>query len=262
MKITIIFISILILLNPPVAAAQHVPGIDSLILQGKQQLHQALNNWQKSDLLAARAFFERLAPDTTYPWLIHYYLGLADYRIVSFYFSQQQQDQAEKYIEDGIEHLKTCIQLKPEFAEAYSLLSAVYGNKIATNPMLGMSLGPQSGIMMAKALKLAPENPRSQLIAGWSAYFTPKMWGGGKDKAKKYFQQAIACFDSFRVVSPILPDWGHEEAYAWLGLLNMEQEKLEQAKINFNKALQLNPGYGWIKRILLPELQKKMTAKN
>ena len=215
MKKLIIFWSIILLL-PVVTQAQTEASIDSFIIKGKQQLHQALNTWTEPSLLAARAFFERLQTDSTYPWLIHYYIALADYRLVSFYFSQQHQENAKKFIDDGIEHSLTCLNLKADFAEANSLLSSLYGNKIGADPMLGMTLGPKSGTMMAKAMKLEPHNPRTQLISGWSAYFTPKMWGGGKDKARKHFQQAIAYYDSFKVEDPLLPDLGHEEAYAWL----------------------------------------------
>ena len=260
MKKIIILISLLILL-PVVMPAQTDVSIDSLIIMGKQHLQKALNNWKEPDLFLARAFFERIQPDSSHSWLIHYYLGLADYRIVSFYFSQQQLDQAKKYIEDGIQHLESAIRLRADFAEAYSLLSSLYGNKIATDPMLGMTLGPKSGTVLAKALKLAPQNPRTQLISGWSAYFTPKMWGGGKDKAKKYFQQAIVYYDSFKVDSSVLPDWGHEEAYAWLGLANMEDGEFDRAKINFDKSLEINPEYSWVTYVLLPDLKKKIAVE-
>jgi tetratricopeptide (TPR) repeat protein len=249
------------ILIPVILSAQSEALIDSFIVKGKQQLHHALNTWKEQDLLSARAFFERLQTDPTYSWLIHYYIALADYRIVSFYFSQQNQEQAKKYIDDGIEHLQSCLEMKDDFAEAYSLLSSLYGNKIGTDPQLGMTLGPKSGVMMAKAMKLEPQNPRTQLIAAWSAYFTPKMWGGGKDKAKEHYEQAIAFFDSFKVTDPLLPDWGHDEAYAWLGMAQMEAEEFEAAKTNFNKALEINPEYGWVKYVLLQDLQKKMAAE-
>ena len=250
-----------VILIPVILSAQSEALIDSFIVKGKQQLHHALNTWKEQDLLSARAFFERLQTAPTYSWLIHYYIALADYRIVSFYFSQQNQEQAKKYIDDGIEHLQSCLEMKDDFAEAYSLLSSLYGNKIGTDPQLGMTLGPKSGVMMAKAMKLEPQNPRTQLIAAWSAYFTPKMWGGGKDKAKEHYEQAIAFFDSFKVTDPLLPDWGHDEAYAWLGMAQMEAEEFEAAKTNFNKALEINPEYGWVKYVLLQDLQKKMAAE-
>jgi tetratricopeptide (TPR) repeat protein len=88
------------------------------------------------------------------------------------------------------------------------------------------------------------------------------MFGGGKDKAKKYFEQAIARYDSFKVADPELPDWGYEEAYAWLGLTNIEFEEFEQAQTNYDKALEINPEYAWVQFHLIPKLKQKMAENS
>lgn len=255
------FVIILILfLSPFISIAQTDINIDSLIIQGKQQLQQATNKWTVEDLLQVRAYFERLLMDGSKSWLVRYYIGLVDYRLVSYYFSKQDKEKSKQYIEDGIDQLQQCIESNEGFAEAHSLLSSLYGNKIAISPFSAMILGPKSGKEMGKAMELEPKNPRNHLIAGLSAYFTPKMFGGGKEKAKNYFEQTIAYFDSFKVIDPIMPDWGHDEAYAWLGVAQVEDEQFESAGNNFNRALEINPEYGWVKYVLLPDLQKKMMA--
>ena len=249
--------SLLVLLIPMLTYSQSSSNLDSLIIQGKKQLQQALNKWSEMDLLKTRAYFERLLLNQPESWLVHYYFAFADSRLVSFYFSKQNMDKAVKFIDEGIEHLSSVVEANKEFADAHSLLSSLYGNKIATNPILGMTLGPKSAIEMGKAMSLQPTNPRNYLIAGWSAFFTPKMFGGGKKKAQNNFEQAVAYLDSFKVKSPVLPDWGKEEAYAWLGLVNSEFEEFTAAELNFNKALEINPEYGWVSHVLLPELKKK-----
>lgn len=260
MKSTITLI-LFLLLTPFLSFSQTEINIDSLIIQGKQQLRQATDKWTEADLLQARAFFERLLPDPSKAWLVRYYIGLADYRLVSFYFSKQNNETAQKFIEDGIDQLQQCIESRANFAEAHSLLSSLYGNKIAVSPFSAMTLRSKSDKAIGKAKELEPNNPRNFLIAGWSAYFTPKIFGGSREKAKKYFEQAIACFDSFKVTDPLLPDWGHDEAYVWLGMAHMKDEEFEAAKTNFNKALAINPDCGWVKHNLLPSLQKKMTPE-
>lgn len=254
-------ITLLLFLTPVISIAQTETNIDSLIIQGKQQLQQATNKWTDVDLLRTRAYFERLLMDGSKSWLVRYYIGMADYRLVSYYFSKQEKDQAKQFIDDGIDHLQQCIESSKEFVEAHSLLSSMYGNKIAVSPFSAMTLGSKSSKEMGKAMELDPQNPRNYLIAGWSAYFTPKLFGGGKEKAKNYFEQAIAHFDSFEVTNPILPGWGHDEAYAWLGMAQMEAEEFEAAKMNFDQALKINPEYGWVKYVLLPQLNTKMAKK-
>lgn len=245
---------VLILINHPVKAGVNM---DSLIITGKNQLRQAANTWNENGLIVSRSFFERCMSDQTYPWLIHYYIALADYRLVSYHLSEQDKEKALQYIDDGIEHLKKSIEIRNDFAEAYSLLSSFYGNKIGVKPMLGMTLGPKSGHEMSKAMNLEPKNPRNHLIAGQSAYFTPKLFGGGKEKAKKYFKQAIAYFDSLHTENLIYPDWGHEEAYVWLGIYYRDNENKETALKHFKKALEINPDYNWVKYVLIPEIEKK-----
>ena len=259
-KVSILLI--LFFLFPLIAIAQSEANIDSLIIIGKHQLHQAVHKWTDTALLGARAYFERLLTDHSKTWLVHYYIGLADYRLASYFFATNNTDQAKQYIDDGIEHLKKCLDAKEKFADAHSLLSSLYGNKIGMNPFLGMTLGPKSGKEMGKAMSIQSNNPRNHLLAGWGAYYTPKMFGGGKDKAENYFQQAIASYETFQVSDPILPDWGHEEAYAWLGIINTENEQYNQARQNFKQALQIFPEYGWVKHVLLPNLDKKISSNN
>ncbi|MDZ7402174.1 MAG: tetratricopeptide repeat protein [candidate division KSB1 bacterium] len=254
-------ITLFLFIAPFISIAQTDITIDSLIIQGKQQLKQAENTWEEADLLQARAYFERLLSEpSSKAWLVRYYIGLADYRLTSFHFSKQNQNQAKPFIDDGIDQLLQCIEAKPDFAEAHSLLSSMYGNKIAVSPFSAMTLGPKAGKEMDKAMALEPHNPRNYLIQAWSAYYTPKMFGGSKEKAKKHFEQAIACFDSFKVADPLLPNWGHEEAYAWLGVVQVKDGEFESAKANFEKALEINPEYAWVNYVLLPDLQKKMMA--
>jgi len=245
----------MILILGPLAYAQS--SVDSLIIQGKGQIQSAVDGWDLQGMQAARGFFERLANDPTYPWLAHYYIRYVDMRIVTYYFSKEEKAKALEYVNDGIKHLKRSIELKGNFAESYSLLSSLYGNKIGIKPLLGMILGPKSGAAQKKAFELDPQNPRSHLIAGEGAYYTPKLFGGGKGKALKYLHQAAEYFATYQPEGKIYPSWGYEEAYAYLGLIQMDKGNFEQARENFQKALEINPNYGWVKFYLMKELEKK-----
>ena len=111
----IIIIYLLVSILPLSLMAQTAARIDSFIIKGKQQLYYARNTWKEHDLFMARAYFERLVNNPNYSWLIHYYIALADHRLVSFYFSKEDKDNAKKFIDDGIEHLKSCIEKKNDF---------------------------------------------------------------------------------------------------------------------------------------------------
>ncbi len=243
-------ILILMIITTPLAAQ----SIDSLIIQGKTQLQQAVNAWQEPDLLQARAHFERLLTSAERNELVRYYIALADLRLTIYYIGVKNNDKAKQLVDEGIDYIKQTIELNADFADGHSLLSSLYGNKIGLNPIMGMVLGPKSGKAMERAMEIDAKNPRNHLIAGQSAFYTPKMFGGGKEKAKTSFERAIELYDSVKIADPLAPDWGYEEAYAWLGIYYKEQKNKARATELFKQALMINPEFGWVRNILLPSV--------
>jgi len=266
MKQFILIVAIL-LSGFELAYNQQITPIDSMILRGKDQLFQTENLWDLNQLIAARSYFERLLEDPSYGWLAHYYLGLADSRIVGFCFSRDVKKNetykklAHQYVDDGIDHVEKCIEMKSDFGEAHALLSSLIGNKIGLSPLKGMFLGPKSGMSQNKSFKLSPRNPRIHLIAGRNAFYTPKLFGGGLQNALKHLTRSVALYDSFEVENPIYPTWGHAEAYAFLGLVQTKMKQYQHAEKNYFKALEINPYYGWVRHVLLPDLEKRVAAK-
>ncbi len=246
-----------LLISAGFASGQEAALNDSLILQGKAMIQSAVNTWNLEQMMAARAHFERLLGRFDEPWLVRYYVALVDFRIYLFHFSQENKDEARRYVDDGIAQLEAVIESKPDFEEGYALFSSLLGNKIALNPMLGMTLGMRSGGMMGKASSLAPENPRVALIAGESAYYTPKLFGGGRDKALEHIRKAIGLFETFRPERPVDPDWGYDEAYAYLGMIQMDEGQFDAAQASFEKGMEINPDNGWIRNDLMGQLAEK-----
>ena len=224
---------------------------DSLIVSGKQMLESAND---LDSMYAARATFERALADTGLVAWGHYYIALADYRIAGL-LEGESKDPSE-HLNAAVEHLKKATEIDPQAAEAYSLLSSVYGWQIGLSPMKSMLLGPRVGKAAQKAKQLAPDNPRVVLSAAISDFNTPEMFGGNKEKGLQGFQRAAELFAQEEPTDPIQPVWGHREAYAWLGIAYQNQGELESARAAFEKALEIDPDFGWVKDWLLPELEK------
>ena len=224
---------------------------DSLIVSGKQMLESAND---LDSMYAARATFERALADTGLVAWGHYYIALADYRIAGL-LEGESKDPSE-HLNAAVEHLKKATEIDPEAAEAYSLLSSVYGWQIGLSPMKSMLLGPRVGKASRKAQQLAPDNPRVVLSAAISDFNTPEMFGGSKEKGLQGLKRAAELFAQEEPTDPIQPVWGHREAYAWLGIAYQNQGELESARAAFEKALEIDPDFGWVKYWLLPELEK------
>ena len=227
---------------------------DSLIVSGKQMLQAGENAGDLDAMYAARATFERALADTGLSAWGHYYIALTDYRIAGL-LEGESKDPSE-HLNAAVDHLKKATEIDPQAAEAYSLLSSVYGWQIGLSPMKSMLLGPKSGKAIQKAKQLAPDNPRVVLSAAISDFNTPEMFGGSKEKGLQGLQRAAELFAQEEPTDPIQPVWGHREAYAWLGIAYQGQGEQESARAAFEKALEIDPDFGWVKDWLLPELEK------
>ena len=227
---------------------------DSLIVSGRQMLQAGENANDLDAMYAARATFERALADTGLSAWGHYYIALTDYRIAGL-LEGESKDPSE-HLNAAVEHLKKATEIDPQAAEAYALLSSVYGWQIGLSPMKSMLLGPKSGKAIQKAKQLAPDNPRVVLSAAIRDFNTPEMFGGSKEKGLQGLQRAAELFAQEEPTDPIQPVWGHREAYAWIGIAYQGRGELESARVAFEKALEIDPDFGWVKYWLLPELEK------
>ena len=249
--------------QPAVASDEPAQPAADLLTSGKNILQQGVSEGNLDALYTARATFERTLTDKNLSAWSHYYIALTDYRIANYLLAQgkKNKDQASKHLKEAAEHLEgatrediTREDAKVVAAEIYALLSSVYGRQISLSGIKGMFLGPKSGNLLKKAEQLAPDNPRVVLSAAISAFNTPKMWGGSKERAIEGFQRAAELFAQEKPTDPIHPVWGHSEAYTWLGIAYMDRDEEDSARVAFEKALEIDPDNGWVKYELLPKV--------
>ncbi|MFQ5630434.1 MAG: hypothetical protein ACE5I1_16810 [bacterium] len=228
-----------------VAIASPADDFDKLIIKGKQLIAEGVDKWDEKTMLEARSLFERLLQNKEMKWLAHYYIGYSDYRLAIYYQAQNKQELLVKYLDDGIEHLNASIEGNEEFADAYGLLSSLLGQKIGTDPSLGMSLGMQAATTMSDALEYGKDNPRVAMFSAVSAFYTPKQWGGSKERATNEIARSIKLYQKENLDDKGLPDWGHSEALAWQARFYLAAEKLDMAKQSLEQALKIDPKSGF-----------------
>ena len=182
--------------------------------------------------------------------LLNHYAGYALYRLAG---PTMETDMAGALalLADSESFLEKSIEVQP-IAESHALLSSVLGMQIV-NGVSAMTLGMKSGVQLSRAKALDARNPRVRLLEGISAFHTPKMFGGGIEAATRHFLAAIELFAE-DAPKPPLPAWGLAEAYAWLGQAYAEMGKVEEAREAYERALELEPEYGWVRDVLLPGL--------
>ncbi|GAA6153688.1 tetratricopeptide repeat protein [Pseudoteredinibacter isoporae] len=180
------------------------------------------------------------SPDT-------YDSALAHYRLAISYNLKADNDAAEDALDTAMESMEALTESEPNNAEAWALLSHIYGTKIGFNPMKGMYYGPKAGKSLAKAKALAPENPRVNLVSGVSDYFSPAVFGGSKTSAIKSLSTAIHQYTSDQSSGY---HWGLAEAYVWRGLAQMELGESGKALNDWRSAVAIEPDYHWANSLI------------
>lgn len=241
---------------PATARAQQLTGTAKWADSASREIEAANASGDLNRLAGAAAMIDRVLTVTPNDPLLLYYRAFALYRSATLYTGQKKNDEAKRALDEA-DRLLDQATAKAPTADALALLSSVMGLQIglSNNPLAGMTLGPKSANILDRAKELEPRNPRVWLISGMSAMFTPKMFGGGTDKAEQDLRKAITLFDADRAVAPN-PAWGRADAYIWLGQALQKEEKPADAKAAYEKALEIQPDNQWVRRVLLPSLDK------
>ena len=182
--------------------------------------------------------------------LLNHYAGYALYRLATRIL-EGNPARARGMLEEAESFLERSMEIEP-IAESHALLASALGMRI-DGPVSAMTLGRRSTVALTEAKLLGPRNPRVKLLEGLSVFHAPRMFGGGPNRALRHFLAAVDLFAD-DAPEPPLPAWGHAEAWAWIGQAHAAMGRMEEARGAYERALELEPGYMWVREVLLPGL--------
>jgi tetratricopeptide (TPR) repeat protein len=257
MNIKVFFIILFLMAAVSLNNAQPV---DALIDEGKKSLYKADVEFDLTSYIKARGMFERALASDKENYLANYFLAYTDYKVAVYYMQKKDKQQIVNYVDSATKNLKSLINDDESDAEAISLLGTVYGIQVSMDPSLGPSKGSQNVALTLEALEISPDNPRVLLQKGISKYNTPEFFGGSEEEAMDYFKKSISIFENKDESDGII-NWGYLDALAWLGKTYSQLGDYEAAISTYNKALQIEPEFSWVKNSLLPAVQEKLTSQ-
>ncbi len=164
--------------------------------------------------------------------------------------AEKNETQFNIYLDASIDNLEELIEHDDDWAEVKAILSSVYGLQMGYSPWKGMYLGSKSGGLIEAALRKKPESPMVNKLYAGSKLFTPEMFGGDVNEAIKHYKKALALYEQDS--ASIKNNWLYLDTMAFLGMAYEKAEKPENAVVIYQKALEVEPDFGWIKNILLP----------
>lgn len=187
-----------------------VTGITTAQASFEKGMTKAFELWKTDKWDEAENMFERIAKAESEQWLPNYYIAqmnsLKSWNVKDATVLKAQLDKAQ-------EHLDIAMTKSEDNAELLIMQAQIFTNWVAYDgATYGMKYAAKITELYAKALELAPKNPRAAFCkADWdmgsARYF-------GKDTAPycKDIEASIELFDTFKPESDFHPNWGKERA--------------------------------------------------
>lgn len=171
------------------------------------------------ELAQLAGMFQRIANAEKDKWLPGYY---AAYCYVSTtFFSKMEPDEIHKQLDLAQAEIDRILKVAPKESEIYTLQALVYQLRI-TDMTKGMKYSGMATQALKTAEGLNPNNPRVFYLTGTNTFHTPKMFGGGKEKAKPYLEKASRMFETQKPENELMPNWGKEHNDQLLSQCNEE----------------------------------------
>ncbi|MEM9836062.1 MAG: tetratricopeptide repeat protein [Bacteroidota bacterium] len=167
-------------------------------------------------------------------------------------YAKGDEDKIEVYLDEMEALLKSVLKADKENAAANGLYSAYLGMLIAKAPMKGMLYGRKAGRMARQGPSFDPNNPIAHYCHGSNLFYTPTTWGGDPEGAVTALEKAIAAFPPTADGC----DWFYLQTHALLGQAQVKTGDKDAARKTYQKALALQPDFGWVKYVLMPALDK------
>jgi len=173
-------------------------------------MQKAFALWGEKKSAEASAMFERIAAAEKTNWLPYYYVALVN---VTDAFQTQDKEKIAALLAKAQGATDNALDLSPDNAELLVMQAMIHTAWIVADPMTnGMKLSGTVNEIYAKAMKIAPDNPRvvfnkAEFEIGGARYF-------GKDIKPMCaeIERAVTLFANFKPETPFHPNWGKERA--------------------------------------------------
>jgi tetratricopeptide (TPR) repeat protein len=222
-------------------------------LQLKQAIEQHYYSydpaWIGPYLTRARVLTEMVPAQ----WYAHYFAGILCILQGNIIRAHDREAAYQAY-RQAREHLEAAHRLSPG-AETLLWMSAVYGKLASMRTLKMIYYGARSKAFMEEAYALAQDNPKFYMLAGVHMMHTPKLFGGGHQRARTFLRRALDLAPNWQETDALVVRWAlRPEIWAYLAQAAVFAGDASEARQYFEKALRAQPGFGFVIRDVGPQL--------
>ncbi|HEX5462094.1 MAG TPA: hypothetical protein VFX20_19160 [Steroidobacteraceae bacterium] len=177
-----------------------------------------------------------------------YYSALLAYRLALL--AKSDESRAWPHTQRCVQALNHALALDTVSAEALALQSACLALQSRLDPWRSPFAAPLSRSRIAKALKLAPDNPRVLLLGARAACDRPPLFGGDSRQGFELLQRAVSAFERQHAHVRRLPGWGAADAFTDLAHDYLTQGDAVAARNVLERALLVAPHFAEARQLM------------
>jgi len=229
---------------PPTASAATVPAADSPrnaagLVPFRDQIELGYNARDSRAIEDTVAALRKAARTSGQEDVATYYVAFA--RLRQSAIPGIGKSRARDYLEQCIHELESLVKRRPDDAQARALHASCLGASATYYVLRAATRGVAADREMSAALKLAPDDPWVVLQDAVSAFLTPAMFGGSKERALARLHQADQLFVASRPAGSNRPVFGESETWLYIGRVQLALGRKEEARKALEKARELAP---------------------
>ena len=173
-------------------------------------MEKAFSLWQENKPIEASNLFERIASAESDNWIPFYYAAQVN---VLKSFNEKDKSILETQLNKAQGFIDFANDLSSDNAELMILQAQLHTAWIAFDgASYGMMLSPKVSSLYAKALEVAPTNPRVVLAKAEWDMGSARFFGQDTTPFCKDVEKSLELFATFKPTGEFAPNWGEERA--------------------------------------------------
>ena len=173
-------------------------------------MQKALEIWGEEKPFEAANMFERISKAETEKWIPHYYVAHIN---IVYSFGEKDLEKLTLQLAKAQEELDMANLLSPNNPELMVLQALLNTAWISYDgATYGMTLSGPTAKIYAKALEIAPNNPRVVYCKAEWDMGTAKFYGQDTKPFCKDIEKALELFATFKDETLFYPTWGKDRA--------------------------------------------------